>query len=284
MAASISGSVGSYESGAKNNTNDIKTVQQLLTSASQKKGKPSYHPGTIDGKISRTASRSATVKAIGEFQKYACGMSRPDFRIDVNGKTWRTLIGSAGPITRTPPNTQRPVTGQITLTVSHGDKIPTVTNGLTSTVSTKYESTLTFSGGITGTFTGSIYPDDMNVKGRVVDGSYPLHIGFHKGGGGAKQPASALVHKTDGIRPGLLVNARNSVPVTSNKSSKTTSVGINVHNGFNTKRYSDGCITLQPSDWKRFIEKILGAYPDINDWHTIGNNTGKRIGTLIIRK
>lgn len=51
MAARISGSVGSYESGAKNNTNDIKTVQQLLTSASQKKGKPSYHPGTIVGKI-----------------------------------------------------------------------------------------------------------------------------------------------------------------------------------------------------------------------------------------
>ena len=210
-------------------------------------------------------------------------MSRADSRIDVNGKTWNTLVSLAGSAATVPT---RPVSGLITLTVKHGGLIPTKTKFATSTpatVSGMYESTFTLSGGATGSFKGSIYPDDMTVKGRVVDGTYPLHIGFHKGGGAAKQKATDLVVRTQGIRAGLLVNARNGVPVQSDNASKTTSHGINVHNGFNSNRYSDGCLTLQPTDWSRFIQTFLDAFPNIADWHTIGNNTGKKIGSLIIQ-
>jgi hypothetical protein len=117
------------------------------------------------------------------------------------------------------------------------------------------------------------------------DRPYPLHIGFHKGGKAARQSAADLVVRTEGIRAGLLVNARNSVPVKSNDPGKTTSVGINVHNGYsNSDRGSDGCLTLQPSEWSRFIQLFLDAFPEIGDWHTVGDNTGKKIGTLIIKE
>lgn len=282
--ARITGSVGSYESGARNNKADVTTVQTLLTQVAVKLKSSDFDPKGIDGLISRAASRSGTVTAIANFQIKRVRMSRADHRIDVNGKTWKALVALAGPTTTIPA---KPVSGLITLTVSHGDKIPTKTNfevATPATVSGKYESTFRLSGGITGTFTGSIFPDDMTVKGRVIDGRYPLHIGFHKGGGGVKQKATDLVVKTKGIRPGLLVNARNSVSVDSDNSTKITSSGINVHNGFNSARFSDGCLTLQPSDWSRFIDLFLKAFPNIGDWHTIGNNTGKKIGTLVIQK
>jgi len=284
MAVYLTGSVGSYESGAQNMTADIRTVQLLLTQAADKLHNPALDPGCIDGKISRIGSQSGTVRAIGSFQKSVVRMSQVDYRIDAGGNTWRSLVAAAGPVTAVPPPVaQQPVAGLVTLTVEHGGKIPTSTKGLTATITTKYESTFTLSGALTGTFTGSIFPDDMNVKGRVIDGTYPLHIGFHKGGGAAKQTASDLIYRTQGIRAGLLVNARNGVPVSSENASKKTSYGINVHNGFNNNRGSDGCLTLQPSDWKKFIEKFLGAYPDIADWHTLGNNTGKKIGSLVIK-
>ena len=64
---------------------------------------------------------------------------------------------------------------------------------------------------------------------------------------------------------------------------KTQSFGVNVHNGFNSKRYSDGCPTIRLSDWPKFIQIFLDAYPDINDWHAVGNNTGKKIGTFVVK-
>ncbi len=282
MAASISGSVGSYESGARNVPADVRTVQELLTQVAKKLHNTTFDPQGIDGKIARPGSRSGTVAAITNFQRQMVGMARPDQRIDVNGQTWQKLVSSAGPVVRKPTI----VAGAIQLTAAHGGKIPTKTKFKSSTTATAggmYESTFTLSGGLNGSFRGSIYPDDMTVKGRVVDGSYPLHIGFHKGGGAAKQKASDLVVKTEGIRAGLLVNARNGVPVQSDDPQKTTSHGINVHNGFNSSRGSDGCLTLQPSDWARFIQLFLDAFPNIEDWHTLGANTGLKIGTLVIK-
>ncbi len=280
--ANITASVGNWESGARNIDADVRIVQQLLTAASQKRGRQDYHPGAIDGKISRVAGASKTVKAILAFQKSELGMMRPDGRVDVNGSTWRALNISSGP---QPP---RPThVSLVTITFTHGGKIPTKTNynpPVAATHSGMYESTVVLSGGLTGTFTGSVWPDDMMVKGRVNDGTYPVHLGFHKGGGAAKQGAEKLVVATEGIRAGLLVNARDSVPVTSASASKTTSAGINIHNGFNSKRGSDGCLTLQPSDWSRFIKLFLDAFPNIDDWHTLGTNTGKKIGELVIRK
>ncbi len=278
----LSGSVGSYESGAKNFPADVRTVQELLTQASKKLHNPLFDPKGIDGKIARPGSRSATVAAIGAFQKHQVGMFNPDFRIDPNGRTWNKLVSVAGPLTKPPPFSG----GIVTLTVTHGGNIPTGTKFKTptkATVSGLYESTFSLSGSLNGTFRGSIYPDDMTVKGRVIDGTYPLHIGFHKGGGGPKQTAANLIVRTQGIRAGLLVNARNAVPVQSDNPSKKTSVGINVHNGFSNSRGSDGCLTLHPSDWPSFIELFLKAFPNIEDWHAVGVNTGKQIGSLVIR-
>lgn len=282
MASSISQSVGSYESGAKNVPSDVRLVQELLTQVARKLNVADFDPKGIDGKIARPGSLSNTVKAITNFQRQKVGLSMPDQRIDVNGKTWNTLVSLSGPVVPAPP--AAPVQ-LITLTVAHGGKIPTKTkfkNATPATADGMYESTFTLSGGLTGTFRGSIYPDDMTVKGRVIDGTYPLHIGFHKGGGAAKQTATDLVVRTQGIRAGLLVNARNAVSVKSDDPNKTTSVGINVHNGFNSERGSDGCLTLHPDDWSRFIKLFLDAFPNIDDWHTIGNNTGKKIGSLVI--
>ena len=279
----ISSSVGSYESGAVNQRTDVKTVQQMLAEAAKKLNNPRFHPGAPDGVIARIGTHSATVRAITAFQANRVRLARPDSRVDVNGQTWKTLVAAIG---TAPVAAPRPVAGNITLTVRHGGLVPTNTTRQGTQQSTfqgMYESTFTLTGGLSGTFRGSIWPDDMTVKGRVVDGTYPLHIGFHKGGGGPKQGAGDLVAKEQGIRPGLLVNCRNAVPVQSDNPSKKTSVGINVHNGFGTKRFSDGCLTLQPSDWKSFIQKFLDGFPDINDWHARGINSGKQIGQLVIK-
>jgi len=90
--ARISASVGSYESGAVNKKDDVKTVQELLNTASRTLTNPSFHAGTVDGLIARVGSNSATVRAIRAFQRYHVGMRRPDDRIDVGGTTWRHLV------------------------------------------------------------------------------------------------------------------------------------------------------------------------------------------------
>jgi hypothetical protein len=283
VTASITAPVGSYESGAVNRPADVRTVQELLTQAAKRLNNPAFDPKGADGKIAKPGANSNTVKAITAFQKQQAGMANPDARVDVNGNTWKKLVAAAGPTAA--PKPTPPVVGLVTLTVTHGGLIPTGTVLKPPTKATStglYESTFTLSGGMTGTFRGSIYPDSMTVKGRVVDGTYPLHIGFHKGGGAAKQPASELTVQTQGIRPGLLVNARNPVPVYSHDAGKTTSVGVNVHNGFNGNRGSDGCLTLHPDDWAGFIKLFLDGFPNIDDWHAVGTNTGKQVGSLVI--
>lgn len=282
----INASVGSYESGATNQAADVTTVQKMLTEIAKKTANPSFDPKGIDGKISRMGATSNTVKAIVSFQAKRVGLAKPDGRIDVGGKTWKAMTSITGAVA--PPAAKpTPVAGLITLTVQHGNKMPTKTKrkgNETATYNGMYESTFTLSGGgVSGTFRGSIWPDDMTVKGRVVDGTYPLHIGFHKGGSAAKQGADKLVVLREGIRPGLLVNMRKPVDVKSDASGKTSSQGINVHNGFNSSRGSDGCLTLEPNDWPRFIKIFLDGFPDINDWHSMYTNTGKNIGQLVIK-
>jgi len=284
MAARISGSVGSYESGAKNKQVDITTVQELLTAAAIKLRKSQFDPGGIDGKIARVAARSQTVQAITKFQREQVGLSRPDQRIDVAGKTWKKLVQVVGGAV---PKPTTPIS-QVTLTVSHGGLVPTGTTRAsgqpTGTYHGPYESSFVLSGGLTGSFRGSIWPNDMTQRGHLIDGSYPLHIGFHKGGKAAKQNASNLVVKTSGIRAALLVNMRKSVAVSSDKASKKTASGVNIHNGLTSKkRSSDGCPNILPSDWSRFIRLFLDAYPNINDWHAEYTNTGKKVGTLVVR-
>src|SRR5262249_16096668 len=159
----------------------------------------------------------------------------------------------------------------VLLTFRHGGKQPTGVTGLpgadNKTTSSRYESSVTVSGGLSGTFRCSIYPDNMNVKGRLKDGSYDVYLGFHK-------PSTPMVKdlavRTNDLRAVLIINAIGSVPVISNSPSKTTSSAIHIHNGFNTwvaaTPMSEGCLILHPADWPAFITLFLNAYPSLDDW------------------
>jgi len=72
-----------------NQKRDVTTVQKLLIEAADRMGNQSFNPGKPNGLISKTADRSATLKAIGNFQ--ARFLSKPDRRVDVGGKTIRKL-------------------------------------------------------------------------------------------------------------------------------------------------------------------------------------------------
>lgn len=75
-APHLGGSVGR---GGENHPGDVMTVQQLLLDAG-------YDPGPVDGKAGDT-----TCMAIERFQR---GFLRhPDGRVDVEGRTWRELLG-----------------------------------------------------------------------------------------------------------------------------------------------------------------------------------------------
>jgi len=133
-----------------------------------------------------------------------------------------------------------------------------------------------------GTFQGSVMPNDMNINGRVVDGWYRLKLGFHKRNGTAT--AADLVVKTGNapLRPSLIVNEDQSIPVQSDDPNKTHSDAIHIHNGFNTERGSDGCQTVRPSDWPAFISHFLGIYTSLGDWDHNGTYRGRDIGVLIV--
>jgi len=132
------------------------------------------------------------------------------------------------------------------------------------------------------TLQGSVMPDDLDVKGRVVNGWYRLKLGFHKRNG--VPTAADLVVKTGSadLRPALIVNEDQDVPVQSNDPEKIHSNAIHIHNGFNTERGSDGCQTIRPSEWATFIGHYLGIYSSLVDWHQNGSYRGRDIGVLII--
>lgn len=140
---------------------------------------------------------------------------------------------------------------------------------------------------LVGTFRGSVFPDDMKVKGRLKDGSYDLYLGLHRRSkdGKALTPTKAdLVVKSQGwLRPALIVNEDKAVPVVSLNPKKKTSTYIHVHNGFTAKRSSDGCLTLAPPDWERFISIFLKRYPDFDDWHRGGRYYGRKVAVLEVR-
>jgi hypothetical protein len=138
-----------------------------------------------------------------------------------------------------------------------------------------------------GSFTGSIFPDDMKVRGRVKDGAYDLHLGLHRRSkdGKALTPSKAdLVVKSQGwLRPALIVNADGPVPVESLNPDKKTSTYIHVHNGYRERRSSEGCLTLMPDDWPRFISLFLDRYTEFADWHANGKYFGRKVAVLEVR-
>lgn len=133
-------------------------------------------------------------------------------------------------------------------------------------------------------FRGSIFPDDMKVKGRIKDGVYSLYLGFHRRHGGTKEPKTTdLVVREQDFRATLIVNNDLSVPVISDNSGKTTSSAIHVHNGFRQKRYSDGCPTIHPLDRSKFTTIFLDAFPELEDWTSTSKYVCKKIGILEVK-
>lgn len=152
------------------------------------------------------------------------------------------------------------------------------------TTETRYESSVTVSGGLRGYFKGSIYPDNMNVKGRLLDGTYDVYLGFHKAGHPKEHD---LKVRTNGFRAVLVVNAGQTVRVSSLSRHKHTSDGIHIHNGYHhwhaAHPMSEGCLTIAPRDWNPFLSMFLNAFPTISDWTSGSSRIGRRIGTVTVR-
>ena len=266
---SIRASVGNR---GVNQSADVRLVQELLNR--QKAPAYTYGPVAVDGLIG-----PQTIGAITTYQKNVVKLSMPDGRVDPGGRTITALERNANRSPSPAPPLPPPAGGNrlFTITFKHGGTTPPFSG------SGMYESAITIVGPKSATFRGSIYPDDMNVKGRIKDGTYDLSLTFHKKTG--TPTAADLVVKTEGyLRPALTVNGGGTVPVKSNNASKTTSEGINVHNGFNSRRWSEGCLTIEPSEWARFIRIFLDLYPNFSDWYE-GNGSfrGRKIGTLDVR-
>jgi murein DD-endopeptidase MepM/ murein hydrolase activator NlpD len=86
----IHGSVGRKSKGAKNNSDDIETVQSVLRLAAMIAQDPRLDPGAVDGAMDADESNDDTVKAIEAFQ--AKFMLHPDGVINVGKHTWQELM------------------------------------------------------------------------------------------------------------------------------------------------------------------------------------------------
>jgi hypothetical protein len=164
-----------------------------------------------------------------------------------------------------------------------GGKRPTGVTGLpgAGSHSTKgrYESTMVVSGYVSGAFRLTIFPDNMDVKGRICDGTYAIFLGFHD----PKKPRqSDLEVKTNGFRPVIVFNANLAVPVESNDPNKFTATEIHIHNGWSgwkaSMPMSEGCLLVHPDDWAKFITLFLKAYPRLSQWSVNGGWLGQAIG------
>ena len=166
--------------------------------------------------------------------------------------------------------------------------LPTGVTGLPGAAnkhtSTRYESKVSVTGGLSGAFRGSIYPDNLNVKGYLLNGTYNVFLGFHKPGIPTDQD---LEVRTNGFRAVLVINQGNSLRVKSNNPAKTTSVGIHIHNGYKhwtaTHPMSEGCLLIHPADWSKFISLFLKAFPMLSDWSINGSRVGRQIGTVTVQ-
>lgn len=260
----------SVGAGGANQFNDVQLVQQLLNS--QQGTNYARAAIAVDGQVG-----PLTIDAIRHYQSTVVGLNNPDGRVDCNGRTITALLQHAGadqgaPLAPAPQPTPSAPAGDFRITYRHGGVVPGAA---------QYESQVMVAGPTSEVFSGSIYPDDMNVKGRVVDGTYDLNLCFHHKVGTPE--LSDLIVKFEGnLRPALTVNRGNTLPVTSNNPSKTTSSAINLHNGFYGNRGSDGCLTIKKDHWTRFISIFLDLYPSLADWNENGSLIGRKIGSVTI--
>ena len=91
----ITANVGDHSTDKEvpNKYNDVIVVQKLLNNAATKTGNKAFQSSVPpDGKIHSTPSKSATVKAINNFQKLQLKFSNPDGIVEPNGKTFAALV------------------------------------------------------------------------------------------------------------------------------------------------------------------------------------------------
>jgi len=257
------------------NERDVKVVQRLLN-ANISKLTP-LSPLKVDGKMGPN-----TANAIIEFQKRVVGMRQPDGRVDPGGRTLTALRN----VPTVPSSGKKPAAAStnphdVLIVFKHHNRIPKNTAGMTSTYGKVYEADVTVSGGVTGSFTGSIWPDSMIAHKRILDGTYPLHIGFHQGSNPSIEHLVVETRKKP--RAALLVNCRNPIPATNSENKSLTAKGVNVHNGWVNSRGSEACLTIAPGDWSSFITLFLNAYPNLSDWTKLGDRTGIKIGSIEVK-
>ena len=264
------------KAGSRNEA-DIKVVQRLLN-ANLSKITP-LSSLVVDGKIGEK-----TINSILEFQKRVVGMSEPDGRVDPSGRTIAALrnVSHAAPSAK-PPSQSLSKPTDVSIVFRHYNRIPKSTKGMTSNFDSIYESDVSISGGLSGSFKGSVWPDDMVSHKRIADGVYPVHIGFHQGAGITPTLAHLVVETRKKPRAALLLTCRNPINATNSKKEKLTAAGVNIHNGWNTERGSEACLTIPPGEWSAFISLFLNAYPNLSDWTKVGDRTGIKIGTVEIK-
>lgn len=263
----------SVGAGGVNSPNDVRVVQQLLNDQNH----PKFQTPTlsVDGLIGPN-----TIGAIRSYQTAVVG-GKADGRVDPGRNTIAALMQNAGPVA-SPGATPAPIptpgptpdAGDFRITFQHGGVTPGAA---------QYESRVMVTGPAMGSFTGSIFPDNMQVKGHLVDGTYDLNLCFHRKEG--VPTIDDLIVKVEGpLRPALTVNRGNTVPVKSDNPAKTTSSAINLHNGFYGNRGSDGCLTIKKDEWSRFITIFLNLYPNMADWNENGTLVGRKIGSLTVSR
>ena len=173
------------------------------------------------------------------------------------------------------------------INISTGGKLPTGVTGLPGAedhhATGRYESTMNVSGAVAGRFRLSIFPDDMTVKGRIQDGTYPIFLGFHD----PKKPqVSDLVVRTNGFRAVIVFNANMPVPVLSNNPEKTSATEIHIHNGWwgwkTGLPMSEGCLLVHPDDWSPFITLFLKGFPKLEQWSMNSGWVGQAIGFAVV--
>ncbi|MCK6395940.1 peptidoglycan DD-metalloendopeptidase family protein [Zoogloea sp.] len=86
----IRAAVGAWEQGARNERQDVETVQSALTRLARQPGWEGADPEGVDGSIARPPRKSATVKAIRAFQVVA-GLE-PGGVLTPAGDGWRRLV------------------------------------------------------------------------------------------------------------------------------------------------------------------------------------------------
>lgn len=259
------------------NEADVKVVQRLIN-ANLSKITP-LSALNVDGKIG-----DKTINAIMEFQKRVVRMVEPNGCVDPNGSTMAQLrnVNQASPSGRQTAQSFNNLS-EVSVVFQHHNRIPKSTKGMTSNFDGLYESDVLIGGGISGAFKGSVWPDDMTNHKRILDGVYPLHIGFHQGSGTTPALSHLVVETRKTPRAALLMNCRNSIEATNSKKQKLTASGVNIHNGWRTERGSEACLTIPPGEWSAFISLFLNAYPNLADWTKVGDRTGIKIGTVEVK-